>query len=276
MITATFCILLKVNSLSIFFDRMISSLNFTPNKMDVYYNEFFTPKFLVKYNPQLPHLLSKAEVDGGITSFSLYDSKYSNERVTPFFRAKILDTTFSNEQVVCVLEWVSYPTLYFNPDTHFLNNCLCDDVKLIFLFAYNQLDIRTAVQTNYLKKLLNPRLRWGKMVMIKDLPFIAAPVMFFGKEYFSIIPKEILLKVPNSQEIAIKEQELIAIKLFELYDNPNRHREFQKKYWKVTSLSRRIKEYQEKVCSADAILQYKARYNKMKAQSHKKRNNSCF
>ena len=37
-----------------------------------------------------------------------------------------------------------------------------------------------------------------------------------------------------------------------------------------------IKEYQEKVCSADAILQYKARYNKMKAQSHKKRNNSCF
>lgn len=104
MITATFCISLKVNSLSVFFDRMISSLNFTPNKMDVYYNEFFTTKFLVKYNPQLPHLLSKAEVDGGITSFSLYDSKYSNERVTPFFRAKILDTTFSNEQVVCVLE----------------------------------------------------------------------------------------------------------------------------------------------------------------------------
>ena len=194
MITVTFCILLKVNSLSIFFDRMISSLNFTPNKMDVYYNEFFTQKFLVKYNPQLPHLLSKAEVDGGITSFSLYDSKYSNERVTPFFRAKILDTTFSNEQVVCVLEWVSYPTLYFNPDTHFLNNCLCDDVKLIFLFAYNQLDIRTAVQTNYLKKLLNPRLRWGKMVMIKDLPFIAAPVMFFGKDYFSIIPTTVRIK----------------------------------------------------------------------------------
>lgn len=90
MITATFCILLKVNSLSIFFDRMISSLNFTPNKMDVYYNEFFTPKFLVKYNPQLPHLLSKAEVDGGITSFSLYDSKYSNERVTPILSGKNL------------------------------------------------------------------------------------------------------------------------------------------------------------------------------------------
>ena len=217
MITATFCILLKVNSLSVFFDRMISSLNFTPNKMDVYYNEFLPQKFLVKYNPQLPHLLSKAEVDGGITSFSLYDSKYSNERVTPFFRAKILDTTFSNEQVVCVLEWVSYPTLYFNPDTHFLNNCLCDDVKLIFLFAYNQLDIRTAVQTNYLKKLLNPRLRWGKMVMIKD------------------------------------------------YENPNLHRNSQKKYWKVTSLSQRIKKYKEQTFSIDAISQYKKRYEKMKA-----------
>ena len=28
------------------------------------------------------------------------------------------------------------------------------------------------------------------MVMIKDFPFIAAPVMFFGKDYFSIIPKK--------------------------------------------------------------------------------------
>ena len=60
MITVTFCILLKVNSLSVFFDRMISSLNFTPNKMDVYYNEFFTQKFLVKYNPQLPYEKMKA------------------------------------------------------------------------------------------------------------------------------------------------------------------------------------------------------------------------
>lgn len=184
MITATFCILLKVNSLSVFFDRMISSLNFTPNKMDVYYNEFFTPKFLVKYNPQLPHLLSKAEVDGGITSFSLYDSKYSNGRVTPFFRAKILDTTFSNEQVVCVLEWVSYPTLYFNPDTHFLNNCLCDDVKLIFLFAYNQLDIRTAVQTNYLKKTTESTIKMGQNGNDKRFAFYSSTCNVFWKGLF--------------------------------------------------------------------------------------------
>lgn len=277
MITVTFCIRLKTNCLCDFFGRIINSLNFTPSKMDVFYNEFSTPQFFIKYNPQLPDLLSLAEVDGGITSFSLYDNKYSNENVTPFFRAKILDTTFSNEQVACILEWVSYPTLYFNPDTNFLSKYLCDEVKIVFLFAYDQLDAKTEKEkTNYLKTLLNPQSKWRKKVMVNSMPFIAAPVMFFGKEYFSIIPKEILLKVPNSQEIAIKEQELIAIKLFELYDNPNRHREFQKKYWKVTSLSRRIKEYQENVCSADAILQYKARYNKMKAQSHKKRNNSCF
>ena len=245
--------------------------------MDVFYNEFSTPKFLVKYNPQLPQLLSLAEVDGGITSFSLYDSKYSNENVTPFFRAKILDTTFSNKQVVCILEWVSYSTLYFNPDFRFLNEYLCDEVKIVFLFAYDQLDANTVKEkTNYLKTLLNPQLKWGKMVMVNSIPFIAAPVMFFGKEYFNIIPKEILLKVPNSQEITIKEQELIAIKLFELFDNPNRHRELQRKYWKVTSLSQRIKEYQEKVYSVDAILQYKTRYNKMKALRLKKKDNSCF
>ena len=109
------------------------------------------------------------------------------------------------------------------------------------------------------------QLRWGKMVMIKDLPFIAAPVMFFGKDYFSIIPKKELLKVPNSQDITIKEQEIISIKLFGLYENPNLHRNSQKKYWKVTSLSQRIKKYKEQTFSIDAISQYKKRYEKMKA-----------
>ena len=107
--------------------------------------------------------------------------------------------------------------------------------------------------------------QWGKMVMIKDLPFIAAPVMFFGKDYFSIIPKKELLKVPNSQDITIKEQEIISIKLFGLYENPNLHRNSQKKYWKVTSLSQRIKKYKEQTFSIDAISQYKKRYEKMKA-----------
>lgn len=66
------------------------------------------------------------------------------------------------------------------------------------------------------------------MVMIKDFPFIAAPVMFLGKDYFSIIPKKELLKVPNSQDITIREQEIISIKLFGLYENPNLHRNSQK------------------------------------------------
>lgn len=209
MITVTFCIYLSTNSLCDFFNKIINSLNFTPNKMDVYYNEFSTPKFFIKYNSNLPQLLSSSEVDGGITSFSLYDSRYSNENVSPFFRAKILDTTFSNKQVVCILEWVSYPTLYFNPDFHFLSNFLCDEAKIIFLFAYNQFDAGTGIEkTNFLKTLLHPQSRWGKKEIVRNMPFIAAPVMFFGKEYFSIIPKEILLKVPNSQEIIINGQKL--------------------------------------------------------------------
>lgn len=196
MITVTFCIYLKTDCLCEFFERIIKSLDFTPQKMDVYYNEFSEPKFFIKYNPQLPQLLSLAEVDGGITSFSLYDSKYSNESVSPFFRARILDTTFSDKQVVCILEWVSYSTLYFNPDIDFLNQYLCDEVKIVYLLAYNQLDAGIE-KTNFLKQILNPQSKWGKRVMVKSMPFIAAPVMFFGKEYFSIIPKDIILKNPE-------------------------------------------------------------------------------
>lgn len=269
MITVTFCIYLKTDYLSVFFDRIIKSLNFTPNKMDVYYNEFSSPKLFIQYNTQLPHLLSIAEVDGGITSFCLYDSKYSNKNITPFFRAKILDTTFSNEQVECILEWVSYPSLYFDPDIHFLNKYLCDKVNLIFLYAYDQIDGITKEKTYCLKKLLNLRSsKWGKRVMVGNMPFIAAPVMYYGKEYFRIIPKDILLKVQNSSVITINGQEIVAVKLFDLYENPNLHRASQKNYWRVTALSQRIKKYQEKEFSVDAIKRYKIRYKKMKAQSN--------
>ena len=273
MTTVTFGISVCTSSLCDFFYKIINHLDFTPSKMDVFYNEFSAPRFFVKYNPKLPQLLSLSEVDGGITSFSLYDSKFSNENVTPFFRAKILDTTFSNRRVLCIVEWVSYSKLYFNPDIHFLSNYLCDAVKMVFLFAYNQFDAEQRIEkTNYLKFLLNLQSRWGKRVMVKSIPFIAAPVMFFGKAYFNIIPKEILLKVPNSQEIRINEQNIVTIKLFGLYENPNYNRNFQKRYWKITSLSHRIKKYQEKVSSVDAITQYKARYEKMKMQKFKERN----
>ena len=261
MITVTFCISLRINFLSVFLERIINSLDFTPNKMDIFYNEFSTPRFFIKYNPKLLQLLSLAEVDGGITSFNLYDNKYSNENVTPFFRAKILDTTFS--------------TLYFSPNIHFLSSYLCDEAKIVFLFAYDQFDVRyKSEKTNYIKSLLSPQLRWGKLVMVKSMPFIAAPVMFFGKEYFSIIPKEILLKVPNSQEFIINGQDVISIKLFDLYENPNHHRDSQKKYWKKTSMSKRIEKYQENVFSEDAITQNKKRYKKMKEGNVKKRNKS--
>lgn len=104
------------------------------------------------------------------------------------------------------------------------------------------------------------------------MPFIAAPVMFFGKEYFSIIPKEILLKVPNSQEFIINRQDVISIKLFDLYENPNLHRDSQKKYWKITSLSKRIEKYKEKIFSIDAVIQYRARYKKNENPRSPKRN----
>ena len=99
----------------------------------------------------------------------------------------------------------------------------------------------------------------------KRFSFYSSTCNVFWKDYFSIIPKKELLKVPNSQDITIKEQEIISIKLFGLYENPNLHRNSQKKYWKVTSLSQRIKKYKEQTFSIDAISQYKKRYEKMKA-----------
>lgn len=276
MVTVTFCIRLKTEILSIYFDGIIKSLDFKPYKMDIYYNEFSTPKSFIKYNSNLLNILSLSELDGGVTSFSLYDNRYSNEKVTPFFRAKILDTTFSNKQVVCLFEWVSYPKLYFNLDVSFLCNNLSDDAKIIFLIAYNQLDGIAEIETqNYFKKIFNSQAKWGKKIIVNNIPFIAAPVMFFGKEYYNIIPKDVLLKVPNSQELMVRGQEIVAVKLFDLYENPNLYRNIQKKYWEITSLSQRLKECKKLFFSIDAITQYKNRYKIIKAQKNTKRRHSA-
>lgn len=272
MITVTFCMRLKTEILSVFFDNIIKSLDFKPDKMDIYYNEFSTPKSFIKYNSNLLNALSLSELDGGVTSFSLYDNRYTNERITPFFRVKILDTTFSNKQVVCLFEWVSYSKLYFDLDVLFLSNYLSDEARIIFLIAYNQLDgIAGIEKQNYFKRIFSSQAKWGKRIFVNSIPFIAAPVMFFGNEYYSIIPKDVLLKVPNSQELIVKGQEVIAIRLFDLYDNPNLHRNTQKKYWQITSLSQRIKKYEKKVFSVDAVMQYENRYQKIREQKNKKR-----
>lgn len=272
MITVTFCMRLKTEILSVFFDNIIKSLDFKPDKMDIYYNEFSTPKSFIKYNSNLLNALSLSELDGGVTSFSLYDNRYTNERITPFFRVKILDTTFSNKQVVCLFEWVSYSKLYFDLDVLFLSNYLSDEAKIIFLIAYNQLDgIAGIEKQNYFKRIFSSQAKWGKRIFVNSIPFIAAPVMFFGNEYYSIIPKDVLLKVPNSQELIVRGQEVIAIRLFDLYDNPNLHRNTQKKYWQITSLSQRIKKYEKKVFSVDAVMQYENRYQKIREQKNKKR-----
>ena len=272
MITVTFCMRLETEILPVFFDNIIKSLDFKPDKMDIYYNEFSTPKSFIKYNSNLLNALSLSELDGGVTSFSLYDNRYTNERITPFFRVKILDTTFSNKQVVCLFEWVSYSKLYFDLDVLFLSNYLSDEAKIIFLIAYNQLDgIAGIEKQNYFKRIFSSQAKWGKRIFVNSIPFIAAPVMFFGNEYYSIIPKDVLLKVPNSQELIVRGQEVIAIRLFDLYDNPNLHRNTQKKYWQITSLSQRIKKYEKEVFSVDAVMQYENRYQKIREQKNKKR-----
>ena len=272
MITVTFCMRLKTEILSVFFDNIIKSLDFKPDKKDIYYNEFSTPKSFIKYNSNLLNALSLSELDGGVTSFSLYDNRCTNERITSFFRVKILDTTFSNKQVVCLFEWVSYSKLYFDLDVLFLSNYLSDEAKIIFLIAYNQLDGIVGIEKqNYFKRIFSSQAKWGKRIFVNSIPFIAAPVMFFGNEYYSIIPKDVLLKVPNSQELIVRGQEVIAIRLFDLYDNPNLHRNTQKKYWQITSLSQRIKKYEKKVFSVDAVMQYENRYQKIREQKNKKR-----
>lgn len=86
----------------------------------------------------------------------------------------------------------------------------------------------------------------GKVGYGQKYAFYCCSCDVFGKEYFSIIPKEILLKVPNSQEFIINGQDVISIKLYDLYENPNLHRDSQKILENNFSFAKN-KKYQENV-----------------------------
>lgn len=86
---------------------------------------------------------------------------------------------------------------------------------------------------------------WGRKEIVNGLTFIAAPLMYFGSGYNSIIPIEELKKHVKSSFIEINGNEIIKIELSPLYEPPQKRRNEQKEYWKSTNLYKKIENYKK-------------------------------
>ncbi|MCZ8297688.1 hypothetical protein [Flavobacterium sp.] len=219
--------------------------------MDIFHNEFKKSKERIAYEKEyILKNLSKSEVDGGITSVSLYDNNSTYENTTPFFRFGIFDTTLNEELVNCTFEWVAYQNLdWLIKDEFILNKLLQEDAELVYLIAYNQNDVYTETQDAKENIGLSSKLfgtkNWGKKEIINGVTFIAAPLMYFGNAYDKVISIEDLKNYKRANTIKINESKIIKIEIFPLYSNPKEYRKVQEDYWKKLNLEKQIKNYRE-------------------------------
>ncbi len=241
----------NVQGLPKLLSSVIGLLDFEPSKMDVFYNEFKQSKDSIHYDEEyILSNLSKSEVDGGITSFSLYDKHYTYENVTPFFRFKLSDSTLNEELVSCTFEWVAYQNLdWLIKDEFILNKLLQEGVELVYLVAYNQNDVYTETQDAKENIGLSSKLfgtkNWGRKEIVNEVTFIAAPLMYFGSAYEKVISIDDLKNYKTANTIKINNSEIIKIEIFPLYGNPKEYRKEQEHYWKKLNLEKQIKNYRE-------------------------------
>lgn len=231
--------------------NVINLLDFEPIKMDIFHNEFKKSKERIAYEKEyILKNLSKSEVDGGITSVSLYDNNSTYENTTPFFRFGIFDTTLNEELVNCTFEWVAYQNLdWLIKDEFILNKLLQEGVKLVYLVAYDQLDVAQETRESkenigFSSKLFSKK-NWGKEENVKGFAFIAAPLMYFGNAYDKVISIDDLKSYKRASTIKINDSEIIKIEIFPLYSNPKEYRKAQEDYWKKLNLEKQIKNYRE-------------------------------
>ncbi len=244
----------------------ITLLDFEPVRMDLYFNEFKQPRDFIQYNREyILNNLSISEVDGGITTLSLYDKYYRNQHITPFFRFRIFDSTLENEVITCSLAWIAYANVdWLIKDEFVLEKLLLKNEELVYLIVYNQNDayLETQKKKQNINKIFSflRQETWGRKEIVNGLTFIAAPLMYFGSGYNSIIPIEELKKHVKSSFIEINGNEIIKIELSPLYEPPQKHRNEQKEYWKSTNLYKKIENY-KKLTQVDFADVFKRRQN---------------
>lgn len=251
MYTCEIYLKIELDFMSKIISNVIGLMDFEPNKMFVFYNEFKKPKNLIHYHKDyIIDNLSKSELDGGITSFSLYDVNYTNEKTTPFFRFKLSDSTLGDELVSCTFQWIAYQNLDWLIRNEFiLNKLLQKGVKLVYLVAYNQLDVAQETRESkedigFGAKLFNIK-NWGREEIVNGVTFIAAPLMYFGCEYNKVCSIDELKNYKKANTIKINDSEIIKIEIFPLYVDAEEYRKEQKDYWKTLNLEKKIKSYKE-------------------------------
>jgi len=275
----------NIDEFSVLLGNALNALGFEPIYMDIFFDEFSSSLNDIQYDSE--YFFRILEKKPGIVMLKnrIYDADAGTTDYS-WFRFKLILNTPYNEQF-CSLEW-SNTSLDFLLNDNLLNQFLSYQ-NLIYCYCYDQYDCMnqsntSAINPNFetplesgetssdfiLNDAIDISQHWGRYIKSLEFTFMAAPLMWFGEEYFKIIPMEVLLKFKDASIINHPTFSLGHIKLFELYDDPAKtdNRQKQKEFWKTFDLQKKAKQY-EKDRPFDFIAWYKERANAKKKKKIK-------
>lgn len=261
----------------------IKVLGFEPKYMDVFFNEFSEPLNDISFDGEYLYLLLKKQPNTIIIKNKLYDEDNPNSCYS--FSLKIgTNENFSLQ--TCSLSWL-------NTNLDFLLNgnefkSFIELKNLVYCYCYDQYDCHNQSDTSRINPDIDKPLssgemtrdyilhdidiseHWGRVVSVRGISFMAAPLMWFGTEFYKIIPKEKLLSFKDASLIKQVPFDVTYVALFDLYDEPSKqeNRIKQKEFWKSLDLQNVITKY-ENDNPIDAVAWLKARAAQKKLQKRK-------
>jgi hypothetical protein len=213
----------------------ITSLGFEPHYMSVYFTDMKTSLDDISFDCDRLFNLLKGKSGTVTINHQLYDEEKGE--TNNWFRLKlVVNSPFGLD--TCSFEW-SNTNLNFLLNGNKIKDSLTTP-KMIYAYCYDQDDNMNQSDED-MGDISN---NWGRYVDAKGFIFMAAPLMWFGDEYFKIISKDELLKFDDASLISYSYFDLVHVKLFELYDDPEKpeNRAKQESFWKSFDLQNRIEQ----------------------------------
>ena len=119
------------------------------------------------------------------------------------------------------------------------------------------------------EEILDTSEHWGRVEKTCGLQFMAAPLIWFGRSFDLIISFEKLTSFKFSTIVSINGNDVIQIRLFDIYDLPSieKNRDKQKEFWKFFDLKNVIQKFQKnnEISAVESLEAF------IKRRSHKKK-----
>ena len=257
----------------------LDKLGFYPKFMDIYFNEMKDSFDDIPYDSNYLRKILKRD-SGTITIKSqLYDD--GKRETNNWFRIGFnIDSPFGLD--TCLFEWSNADLDFLLSDDRF-DFFLCSP-NLMYCYVYDQYDCMNQSNEridsyiinypgrayNVVKNFMNVDVvdvsqHWGRYISTRGITFMAAPLMWFGNEYFKIVPKDVLLKFNGASIVSCSSFDLVRVRLFDLYDGAEKeeNRLRQEEFWRQLDLQKKAEQY-EKDRPFDFLARHKERAIAMK------------